>query len=102
LDRNEIVKVYIKLKKRQQFDIFDIMKAVGVDEWTAKKLISIFKDLDLIVDLKNGFGIQERAKTDLTVSKTYQDLLAKKKTIDWLYQSTIERIKKYLEDKNGL
>ena len=102
LDRNEIVKVYIKLKKRQHFDIFDIMKAVGVDEWTAQKLISIFKDLDLIVDLENGFGIQERAKTDLTVSKTYQDLLAKKKTIDWLYQSTIERIKKYLEDKNGL
>lgn len=102
LDRNEMAKAYIKLKKTTHFDKFVIMKMLDIDEWSADQMIQIYLDLNLLVKVDQSYKIQTATKTSIQESKTYQLVLAKKKTIDWLYQSTAERIKNYLEDKHGL
>jgi ssDNA-specific exonuclease RecJ len=58
--------------------------------------------LGLIKTSKASYSIKTHKKKELTSSKTYKDLLEKKKTIDWLYQATADQIKRYLEEKHGL
>lgn len=102
LDRNEMVKAYTQLKRYAHFNKFDIMKLLNVDEWSATQMIDIYDDLNLIIRDGDEYQLKSASKTDIKSSKTYQTVLDKKKTIDWLYQSTADRIKKYLEDKYGL
>ncbi|HKL47808.1 MAG TPA: DHHA1 domain-containing protein, partial [Candidatus Izemoplasmatales bacterium] len=102
IDRNEMVKIYVKLKKLPYFSKFDIISTLGTHEWVANTVLKIFSELHLIKKAKDGFIFKSQTKTDLTQSKTYQDIFEKKKTIDWLYHSTNQEIKHYLEGKNGL
>ncbi len=102
IDRNELGKIYLKLKKIQDFDIFDIIKLFNIDEIFAEKIINIFSDLDFIGKNDNSYYIKSGKKTDLKESVTYQSFLDKKKTIDWLYQSHKEKIKEYMEGYHGL
>ncbi len=102
IDRNELAKIFLKIKKISNFTKFDIMNLIEVHEWVANQMIQIFIELDLVKKVKTGYTVIERPKTDLSESKTYQAIVEKKKTIDWLYLSTSDRIKNYLEGKNGL
>jgi single-stranded-DNA-specific exonuclease len=102
IDRNELLKVYMKLKKLPQFTKFDIMNILSLQEEVAEIIIQIFDELNFLKRHKNYYSIKDKNKADLTQSSTYQLLLDKKKTIDWLYQSTNDKINKYLEDHYGL
>jgi len=99
LDRNEMVKTYLKLKKMPYFSKFDIINTLGIHEWIGEKLIEIFSELKIIKKSKEGYQVKPQAKTDLSKSKVYQSVLEKKKTIDWLYQSTNHQIQRYLEEE---
>ena len=102
LDRNEMIKAYLKLKKLRNFNKFDIIKVLKIDEWSASQLILMYQDLHLLVKCEDGYQIQPSGKSEMSESNTYQDILSKKNTIDWLYQSTVDRISNYLEGKHGL
>jgi ssDNA-specific exonuclease RecJ len=92
----------MKLKKLPQFTKFDIMNILSLQEEVAEIIIQIFDELNFLKRHKNYYSIKDKNKADLTQSSTYQLLLDKKKTIDWLYQSTNDKINKYLEDHYGL
>ena len=102
IDRNLLVNHYLKLKSMSNFTEFDIMSVLKMSELSASLLIQIFNDLGLIKTSKASYSIKTHKKKELTSSKTYKDLLEKKKTIDWLYQATADQIKRYLEEKHGL
>lgn len=102
IDRNEMIKVYVKLKKMSQFTKFDIIDTFHTHEWITERMIDVFMELKLIKAFKGAYILRQQTKTDLSLSPTYNRVLEIKKTIDWLYHSTINQIKKYLEDKNGL
>lgn len=101
-DRNELAKVYQKLKTYHHFDKFDIIKIFNISQWMAEKIIDIFIDLKLCQQKEDTYQILETRKTDIQQSTTYQDVVDMKKTIDWLYLATSQRIKKYLEETHGL
>lgn len=102
LDRNQMANLYIKLKRLSDFSKFDIMKLVDQQEWVSDTLIKIFLELGFAIEKNGLYNIQESSKKDLSESQTYLDVLEKKKTIDWLYLTSQDKIKTYLEDKNGL
>ncbi|MFP4478111.1 MAG: single-stranded-DNA-specific exonuclease RecJ [Candidatus Izemoplasmatales bacterium] len=102
IDRNELLKVYMKLKKIPEFNKFDIMNVLNLQEEVVDLIIQIFDELNFLKHQKNYYSIKDKNKADLSQSKTYQLLVDKKKTIDWLYQSTSEKIKNYLEVHYGL
>jgi len=102
IDRNELLKVYMGLKKLSQFTTLDIINTINVREEVAEIIIQIFDELNFLKRHKNYYSIKDKNKADLSQSKTYQLILDKKKTIDWLYQSTNEKIKNYLEVHYGL
>lgn len=102
LDRNEMVRVFLKLNKLPHFDKFDIMNHIGIDEWSALQIIDIYQDLRMLDKQDNVYKFIKGRKANMSDSPTYKELLDKKNTIDWLYQATIQRVKNYLEDKHGL
>ncbi|QWC00614.1 single-stranded-DNA-specific exonuclease RecJ [Mycoplasmatota bacterium] len=102
IDRNELLKIYMRLKKLQQFTKFDIMNILGLHEDVANIIIQIFDELHFLKTNKKYYSIKEKNKADLSSSKTYNLMLDKKKAIDWLYQSTSDKIKNYLEVQYGL
>lgn len=102
MDRNELAKVYSKLKTLAKFDKFDIMNIFNVSKLQSNLIIAIFEDLNLVTSSDQFYQFVQNKKKNLTESKTYQLLVDKKRTIDWLYTSPVDKIVKYMEAKNGL
>ncbi|MFW5889088.1 MAG: single-stranded-DNA-specific exonuclease RecJ [Bacillota bacterium] len=102
IDRNELGKIYLKLKKKLSFDKSDIMTAFNIPEIFTDIIIEVFLELDFIEENDNKYFIKPAKKKTLKESAVYQAFLEKKKIIDWLYQSHKQKIKKYLEGYCGL
>lgn len=65
--------------------------------WVLKKVIQVFKELNFIDETNDGFIKRENIeRTELVLSKTYQQLDSLNKRINWLYQDSIQNIHKTL------
>ncbi len=99
-NRTELGKIFKLLRNYREFNLDSLVKRTDYTFVTLDYAIRIFEELNLIEKTKNGKKINSAVtKVELTDSKIFKGLLAKKDVINWLYNSDISAIKNDLQTK---
>ena len=97
--KRELGKIYQLLKEIKEFKLDILFRRIEYNQIIFRNAVKIFIELGLIVKNDDIYMVKENVlKTDLQNSKTFVQLVEKKKLMDLIYYDYNSHIKNYFKE----